>query len=386
MAGEHPQHTLRIAGVFDRKSGMQNDIWRGASVCLHQLPRCVPFLFNEDVPTAQLADWRPDGLIVHCSQRKLYDRLARLDVPMVNTSGQLDRLPIPTITPDNRACGAVAARFLLANGYRHFAFLGFLDRAFSVRRLQGFRDAIEHGDGTLAVYEGEVPGWVSDGLDLSPAGHALTAWIAGLHEGAAIMTMDDHIGVVLTQHMQVIGLEAAGRFGIISGHDRVTPNNPPLTAVRMPEERWGYEAARLLVDMVRRGARRADDILLPPLGIAERESTSGMATDDPFVIGAMRYIRSHAADTISVGDVARAVSLGRRALERRFVNAMRRTILQEIHRAHVEHAKQLLIDTDMSMQAVAVESGLTDEKQLRRLFQHHEGTTPAAYRRRHRIT
>ncbi|MCC5830687.1 MAG: substrate-binding domain-containing protein [Phycisphaeraceae bacterium] len=380
------QYALRIAGVINRKDGLQNDLWKGAAMYLHKLPRCIPFVFHEDVPIEQLAQWRPDGMIAHCSYRNLYNKLARLDVPMVNTSGQLDDLPIPTVTLDNIACGTMAARYLLANGYRHFAYLGFLDRQFSLKRLEGFRVAVEESGHDVAVYAGEIPGPPGGDPDEIPGARAFAAWLSDLPDGTGIMVADDPLGLILTQYLRFLEIQPRRRLGIISGHDRQTPSNPTLTAVRQPEERWGYEAARLLLDMMRRPAGRADDIVLPPLGIIERESTTGPATDDPYVVHAMRFISDHAADVISVGDVAKAVSLGRRALERRFANAMRCTILHQIHRAHVELAKQLLFDTDMSMQAVAVESGLSDEKHLRRLFRQLEGTTPNTYRRRHRIT
>lgn len=352
---------------------------------LHRLPRCIPVIFHEDVPIEQLAEWRPDGIIAHCSYPSLYRKLAVLDVPMVNTSGQLQELPIPTVTPDNTLCGTMGARHLLAKGYRHFAYVGFLDRDFSLKRLHGFRATVQEAGSDVTVYRGDIPGRPSDDPDEVPGARPFATWISGLPRGTGVFVADDLLGVLLTQYLRLLNIQPQGRMGIVSGHDRQTPSNPLLTAVSLPEERWGYEAARLLLDMMRRKSCRGDDILLPPLGITERESTSGLATDDPYVINAMRFINDHAADAISVGDVAKAVSLGRRALERRFSHSIQSTILHQIHRAHVELAKHLLVDTDMCMHAVAVESGLSDEKHLRRLFQHLEGTTPAAYRRCHRI-
>jgi len=73
-------------------------------------------------------------------------------------------------------------------------------------------------------------------------------------------------------------------------------------------------------------------------------------------------------------------------VERRFATELGYTVLEAIHRAHLEQAKQLLVETDLAMYAVAVESGLRDDKHLRRLFRKHEGGTPTAFRRQHRIT
>lgn len=190
----------------------------------------------------------------------------------------------------------------------------------------------------------------------------------------------------LVEFVQKMGIEPVSRFGIVSGHDRQTPVSPSLTAVTIPEREWGEQAAELVVAMVRAGIRQTDDVLLRPRGIVERESTAGVAAEDSFLQDAVAYIRDHADHPLSVEDVCGAIPLGRRALERRFRDELDRTILQEIHRAHVERSKMLLIDTDYAMQRVAVESGFSGVHHLMRLFKKHEQTTPGAYRKQFRQT
>jgi LacI family transcriptional regulator len=137
--------------------------------------------------------------------------------------------------------------------------------------------------------------------------------------------------------------------------------------------------------MVRNGTRQIENVWLPPLGIVERESTSGVASGDEHLREAVAFIRDHADQLITVEDVCGAIPLGRRALERRFRDHLGRTVLQEIHRAHIELAKTLLAETDWPVKQVAVEAGLSDVNHLLRLFKKQEGTTPGAYRRHLRL-
>ena len=386
MDAKHDSAGLRIAAVFSRRDSLATDLWLHALRYLTRLPNCVTARFDPDFPIASFRQWHPSGLLLHCSGSGLHKTLAPLGLPSVNTSGFHRELPIPTVTPDNVAVGVMAAQFLLGKGYRSFGYVGFGDRQFSRDRFEGFRSTVEAQGRSIQVYDDAVPSFASPDMDESPKHTAFYSWINALPVGSAIFTADDSLAFLITEQLRLLNLPVPGRFAVLAGHDRNTPANPPLSAVRMPEERWGYEAARMLVDIIRGKPFSKHGLRLPPLGVVERASTMGMATDDPVVRKAAMFIQDHATQPISVTDVTKAVALGRRALERRFARALDRSILQEIHRAHLEHAKALLIDTELSVHAVATESGLTDEKHLRRLFTTYHSTTPGAFRRQHRIT
>lgn len=370
---------LRIATIMRRNDGMLRDLRTHARRRLILVPACRIAAFDSRTGLSRARQWRPHGIIAHINRRDFAEELLAFGVPVVNTSGILDALPFPSVVPDNHRAGRLAAEHLLSKGFRRFGFVGPLDHGYARDRLEGFRQVIEEsGSEEVRVYDVSPPAGAESG--------PLLAWLRGLPEGAAVFTADDRVGGDLMEKLRLADPPVPRPAGIISGHDRNTPTNPLLTAVRLPEQRWGYEAAGLLIDMVRRGTRQAEDVRLPPLGVIERESTARLATDDPCVTAAVRFIHDHAAEAVTVHDVAHAARVSRRTLERRFYKALGRTMLHEIHRAHAEHAKALLIDTDLPLQAVAVESGLTDEKHLRRVFAQHVGMTPSVFRRQHRIT
>ena len=377
---------LRIAALLPRPQALLHDLWRSMQRHLARVPGCTFAQFDSTSGRENMARWRPDGAIVHAHRAEMLDFVLQLGIPVVNTSGILEVGTVPTVIPDNHAVGAMAAEHLLSKGYRHYAYAGLTHFGYGRLRLEGFRGRVNEAGPRVAVYEGPIPGTTTIVDMKNVREQPLARWLASLPSDCAIFTDDDTTGAAVIAMLHVMGIDPLERFAILSGHDREAPTNPPLSGVRIPEERWGYEAARLLVRMVGGEPAPPGPVLLAPLGVSERETTLGVASRDGDLREAMQFIRNHAASTITVDDVVASCSIGRRALERRFVEHLGRTILQEIHRAHLEQAKRLLIETDLSMRAVARESGLADERHLWRLLNKYEHITPASFRRKFRVT
>ncbi len=79
----------------------------------------------------------------------------------------------------------------------------------------------------------------------------------------------------------------------------------------MPAERIGYQAA-VLLDRLLAGAKPPDrPVLLPPTGVAIRQSSDILAIDDPEVAAAARLIHQHGHKPIRVSDLLNEVSISR---------------------------------------------------------------------------
>ena len=115
-----------------------------------------------------------------------------------------------------------------------------------------------------------------------------------------------------------------------------------------------------------------------------RQSSDVIAVEDRLVANAMAFVRTHARERIGVPDVVRAVATNRRALERRFRETLGRTVLQEIHLAHVALAQQLLTESDLTVSEIAEQSGFRDMQHLDLVFHRHVGMSPIQCRRQSR--
>jgi LacI family transcriptional regulator len=157
-------------------------------------------------------------------------------------------------------------------------------------------------------------------------------------------------------------------------------SSPPLTSVIPNAHGAGYEAAALL-DRLMAGKRvPAAARLIPPLGIAARQSTDVLAVEDRAVARAVQYIREHACEGINVGDVLGTVPLSRRVLEQRFQRLLGRTPREEILHVRLGRVRQLLVETDLPLHQVAERAGFAHVEYLSVWFKRETGRTPSAFR------
>jgi transcriptional regulator GlxA family with amidase domain len=82
-----------------------------------------------------------------------------------------------------------------------------------------------------------------------------------------------------------------------------------------------------------------------------------------------------------VRDVAAQVNLSQRQLRRVFLRHAGTSILAYLTNLRIERAAQLLLNTDMPIKQIAVAVGYPDTHYFTTLFGRLKGTTPAAFRR-----
>ena len=155
---------------------------------------------------------------------------------------------------------------------------------------------------------------------------------------------------------------------------------PPLSSVIPNTRRTGYEAARLLDRMLQGEEVPPEGHFIPPLGVHARQSTDILAVEDREIAAAMRFIREQACDGITVEDVLRAVPLSRRVLERRFRAVVGRTPHEEILRLRLDRVKQLLAETDLSLERISTLAGFAHPEYMSVAFKREIGVTPGCHR------
>ena len=121
-------------------------------------------------------------------------------------------------------------------------------------------------------------------------------------------------------------------------------------------------------------------VTTPPMGIVERRSTDILAVPDPMVAAAIRFIWDHLDWPITVDDVAHHVGTSRSTLERAFKRYLNRGVNGELRRKRLDHCKEFLLSTDMTVSQITKAIGLTDKRYLHRAFKEAYGMTPRQYR------
>jgi transcriptional regulator GlxA family with amidase domain len=101
---------------------------------------------------------------------------------------------------------------------------------------------------------------------------------------------------------------------------------------------------------------------------------------DPAIHAVQDWLIAHPADKCRLTELAGVANMSVRNLTRAFQKATGISISAYRQRLRLEHAKTLLANPSLTIEAVAERSGFTDARQLRRLWRAVHGVSPAASR------
>ncbi|MBM4059453.1 MAG: helix-turn-helix transcriptional regulator [Planctomycetes bacterium] len=95
---------------------------------------------------------------------------------------------------------------------------------------------------------------------------------------------------------------------------------------------------------------------------------------------AARMIRENAAGGLNVDDLCRKLNASRSTLDRRMKVAVGRTPKEEILRVRFREVKRLLRETDLTIEAIAEQTGFAYSHYLQAAFKSEYGQTPGEFR------
>ncbi len=308
-----------------------------------------------------------DGFIMQATTPELV--AFEQGAPVINISS-LSRTQLITVTADHNAIGRVAAEHLLTLPLSHFAYAG-LEHEFCREAAQGFSSVIEKAGYHCQVF-------------FSPR-YQGTELISRLPRPCGLMVASDVYGAYLVRDCNISNVPIQQQIAIVSMGN--TPDLcdlaiPSLTSVDQGSERIGYEAAEMLNRRLR--GELVESRRLPPGPVVQRDSTR-MVGYDPDIDQALRIIRESSHRPLRVSELAQQLRIEKRTLERRFARVLGRSPQAEIMRARIEHARQLLAVTALSIPNVARRCGFESATRFGTIFRKLTGTTPSAYRRQNQL-
>jgi LacI family transcriptional regulator len=337
----------------------------------------------------RLMKWKPAGIILQAGPSELDEPIRALGVPVVNVSGMRPDLKdqLHSVRADDRAVGAAAAEYFLSRGFRNLAYYGMLLPSYSQVREEGFRSALASRGLQCEDLQQEHPGeHAPDEPTWAASERKLGDWLESLPKPVGVLARNDVAGFEVCEVCHQRGLHVPEEVAVVGvDNDELVCelSEPPLSSVRLPLRRIGFEAAALLDRlMTGRRLRRVRHLRLPPEGVVTRRSSDVLAIEDPLVAEVVRYIRGTACDAVSVPDCVARVPLSRRRLEQRFRAAVGRSIFAEIRRMRMARARELLIDTNMPVADIALRTGHSGPERFCRVFREETGMTPTDFRTR----
>ncbi|MCC7374645.1 MAG: DNA-binding transcriptional regulator [Verrucomicrobiales bacterium] len=341
--------------------------------------------------------WEPGGL------EKAWPRLRALDVSgiilrdvenldevkscgipaVVVGHNRLEIQGLANVVTDSDGIAHLAAEHLLARGFRHFAYCGLEGLPWSTLRGDAFRRCIERAGHAVDVYP---PPGARVRRGWSAERRSMADWVSRLPKPLGVMACNDDRGEQVVEACKIAGLEVPDEVAIVGAdNDDLVCDlcDPPMSSVAIHFERAGFEAAQVLDQRMRGRHVPTSKIVVQASHVVTRRSTDILAVADPRLATALRFIRDHANEAISVPDVARAAGLSRRVLEKRFQLQLRRSALSEIRRIRVSQLCQLLAETSQPISQISQTLGYTGPEHLARYFRREKDMSPLAYRQRY---
>jgi LacI family transcriptional regulator len=332
-----------------------------------------------------LSELRPmDGVVMMITAHEQIEQLVHWNLPVVNMSSRFPDVDLAHVSNDGTSIATLAIEHFIERGFHHFAFCD-LNDASCYRRCRfeeqlALRGLSAH---VFTVSPEQQNDWMK-GRDRP----RLESWLQSLPKPIGILAHNDLRGRHVVDACRRLGVAMPDEVAVL-GVDNELPHcemcNPPLSSIVTDSERIGFEAAALLDQLMNGKIPPAKRILIPPLGIIVRQSTDVTATTDPYVGKAVRYIREHAAEGIDVGDVLRHVRISRTALDKRFLKVLGHTPHEEIRRVRLKRARELLAESDLTIEVIAERCGFRHGEYLGAVFLRDFGQTPGEFRAQQRM-
>lgn len=322
-----------------------------------------------------------DGIVARATPR-----LARLagaaGIPVVNVWQNSPVRNLPSVFHDAEESGRMAARHLIARGFRAFAYLGYTGDRSSRGQSLGFHAAIDGIGGQCSDC------WISNQYDESATQwrrfqDQLGRWMDGWQSPIGVLATNDLACRYVAEACRQRGLRIPHEVSLIGSSNELvvaTVSHPTLTSIDHGFERVGHQAAALLDALMDGKPPPKVPLYLPPTSLVIRQSSDAFVVDDPMVSQALQFIADNVHRDINVELVAAHISTTRRTLSRRFDQCLGQTIHQAIVQMRLERVKRRLVETDATLKSVAAECGFSDAIHLCKVFQRVEGTSPSDYR------
>ncbi|GAA0368722.1 DNA-binding transcriptional regulator [Bowmanella denitrificans] len=334
-------------------------------------------------------EWSGDGIIADFDDMNIQLALKGSDKPVVGVGGSYsnpNHYPaVPYVATDNYALVKLAYEHLKQKGLERFAFYSVpIDENHRwAREREAAISELTAKDGyECQIYQGHC----TRPETWQYAMNRLTDWIQSLPKPIGILAVTDsrarhllqacdHIGLIVPDNVAIIGIDDDDIARFLS---RIS-----LSSVTQGCFEMGYQAAKLLHKQLSNIQVGRKQILVPPAGVASRQSTDFKALKDPYVIQAMHYIRQHATRGIKVEQVTDFVGISRSNLEQRFRSERGHSIHTELHNQKLGRACKMLSDTQVSPTEIANICGYPSLQYMYAVFKRHFDQTPTEYRSSH---
>ncbi|MEY5024804.1 MAG: hypothetical protein RLZZ244_332 [Verrucomicrobiota bacterium] len=336
---------------------------------------------EDSPPPKWLRNWDGDGILCRSFTRQTSRMVSASGLPAVELRSTHLRGVRPFVGMDNARIGTLVAEHFFERGYPHFAVYSVQNERYFIERVQKFVSTLSSRSMSCSTLHEPHS---SAHADWESHLRTLTDWLHTLPKPVGIFAVNDTLGSRILEACLRADLSVPGEVGVVGVENDETLcafASPPLSSVRLHGADAGFAAARLLDHLMRGQPVPPDtEILLPPGEVVCRRSSDALIHPDALVSAAARLIRDHAPFGMNVESLCQRLHTSRSTLERRMKAALQCTPKQEIQRVRFREVERLLLETNLTIDSIAEQTGFPEGHHLQTAFKLIHGITPGAFR------
>lgn len=321
-----------------------------------------------------------DGIIV--SPRAMtpqVEKLLNLSLPTVMIHCPDGTIPrhgtrYALLKNDDRAVGKTAAEhFLSKSKFRTYAFIPTPSPTnWSDERLAGFAAGLAPKGAAPTVWR--------------PERGALDDFLSSLPKPAAVLGATDLEAINVLTACRKLRIDIPSRVAVLGVDDdemMCEATKPTLSSVRTDDAGLGRRAAEVLDALMssKRARPPGKPVLVPPVGVTERNSTRAVPPSGYIIQEALSFVRRHFAEGIGVDDVVKHLGVSHALVRERFRTVHGKPLRDVILDMRLKAAMSLLGKTNASVHAIAKKTGFSSDAHFVRFFRKRTRTTPSAWRK-----
>ena len=229
--------------------------------------------------------------------------------------------------------------------------------------------------------------WNPD-ADVTPLPDKLTQWLRALPKPVGIVCPQLGGGGYLIRCCKALGLRVPEDVAVIGSDDTdlSLSSDPTLTSVVLSMDLVGFDAVRILAEMIAGNAPASSTIRLKSAELTVRESTGRRRPEICDIAGALECIQNYATRGITVEQVIRQTQrVSRVTFHRRFREATGKSPAEAIRERQLEEVRRLLIGTELPVSMISDLAGFSSSKVLARTFREAERTSPRDFRTKRQL-
>lgn len=379
---------IKILLVIDYSSEFSRRLMRGlikyskanGSFIFYRLPSYYKTLYGKEGIVEWAKERKVDAVIALWDHGKT-NSLKQLNIPILLQNYKERSDYYSNITGDYFGTGVMAAKFFIQRKFQNFAFYGNKGVVWSRERAHGFKNEVDKAGGKYFYFESEN----LRGGDWTASHILLHKWLLSLPKPVALFACDDNFALQVSEICKMNDIKIPKEVSLLGvDNDDLICNlsDPPISSIVLDVEKGGYEAGRLIHQLIKEEKTEPFNIIINPTRFELRQSTELYNIDDEYIQKVVSYIVEKFDTDISIDDLSHIVPLSRRNLEIKFKNEMGTSIYQFILELRIDHFSNLLLTTDRSLFDLALESGFNDCKNISRIFKKFKGATPVEYRQK----